>query len=163
MRCRYARGLSSLCLFVGLAVAQFGCSETPREIASPQVRLIGLSLVEGSAESQRFRVSLLITNPNPFPLPIEQYRFSLRLAGEGRLNGNSTLAVTLPAQDDETIRLDVDSDMVSSLSRLLALVQGPENTLPYEIDGELIVDRQFYNSLPFHTSGQVPLSTSLTP
>jgi hypothetical protein len=39
-------------------------------------------------------------------------------------------------------------------------VQGPANALPYEIFGNVILDRTFQNQLPFTATGEVPLSMS---
>ena len=41
----------------------------------------------------------------------------------------------IEALDQQTVALEVGSEIVSSLSRLMSFVQGPENTLPYEIYG----------------------------
>jgi hypothetical protein len=46
---------------------------------------------------------------------------------------------------------------MSSLSRLMSFVQGPENALPYEIYGEIYLERRGREPLRFSTSGQVPL------
>jgi LEA14-like dessication related protein len=131
------------------------CSGTSGSLRPPQVELIGLSVLQ---PSQRFRVSVLLSNPNAEAFPIEELRFSVRLGGEGLLNGNSTAPLTVPARGQETLRVDVDGDLVSSLSRLLALMQGGESALQYEIVGDVIMNRRLGNSFPFNSSGQVPLS-----
>jgi LEA14-like dessication related protein len=141
-----------------LGSGQAGCSATPRSIVTPRVEVIGLTPLQATPERQRFRVSLLIDNQNTEPLPIQSLRFTLRLAGEGILDGRSAAPGTVEALDRKTIQLEVDSDIVSSLSRLLSFVQGPANSLPYEIYGNLTLDRTFQNTLPFSFSGQVPLS-----
>jgi LEA14-like dessication related protein len=144
-------------LLCALIVLQVACSGTSRSIQPPRVELIGLSVLQ---PSQRFRVSLLVSNPNAEPVPIEELRFSVRLAGEGRLNGNSSAPLTVAAFGQETLRVDVDADMVSSVSRLISLVQGPQSTLQFEIVGDLTTDRRGRNSFTFTASGQVPLSAT---
>ena len=42
--------------------------------------------------------------------------------------------------------IEVGSEIVSSVSRLLSFVQGPENTLPYEIYGKVTLDRKMHRS-----------------
>jgi LEA14-like dessication related protein len=136
------------------------CSATPRSLQPPRVEMVGLAVLSPGAASPRFRVSLLVTNPNTEALPVEALRFSVRLGGEGVLNGNWAEPVTVAAQGQETLRVDVDGDLVSSLSRLLAIVQGPQSALPYELFGSLTLDRRPPNMFPFNASGQVPLSAT---
>ena len=145
---------TAMCALIAL---QLACSATSRSIQPPRVELVGLSVLQ---PSQRFRVSLLLTNPNAEPVPIEELRFSVRLAGEGRLTGNSSGPLIVPAQGEETLRVEVEGDMISSVSRLISLVQGPRGTLQYEIVGDMTTDRRSRNSFPFDSSGQVPLSTT---
>lgn len=143
-----------------LACALIGaCAATPPSIQTPRVEVVGLTALSSSAESQRFSVNLLLDNPNVEPLVIEEVTFMLRLASEGRLNGRSG-PVTVPALDRQTVRVEVESDIVSSLSRLFAVVQGRENTLPYELAGNVRLDRRFQSTLPFTFRGEVPLATS---
>jgi LEA14-like dessication related protein len=135
---------------------QLGCSATPRGVATPHITVQNV-LALSSGTPQRFRVSMLIDNPNTEPLSIKQFEFKLRLANEGILDGRSFAPVTVPALDRQTITLELSSDIISSLSRLMAFVQGAENTLPYEIYGNLTLDRTFQNTLFFSGNGRVPL------
>lgn len=153
-----ARGWNAPIVAAGFFVALLtSCAAAPETVTPPRVEVVGLTALKSTAGRQHFRVSLLIDNQNTEPLAIAEVRFTLRLAGEGQLTGNSG-SVTVPALTRETIRLDVDSDIVSSLSRLLAVVQGPADALPYEIFGNVVLDRRFQNRLPFSFSGEVPLS-----
>jgi LEA14-like dessication related protein len=135
-----------------------GCAALQDAITPPEVELSELAIVGVALDRQDFRVGLLIDNPNPLPLPLEQVSFDIRLAGEGVLRGRSTEPMTLPARGQETLRLDVSSDLVSSVRRLLALAQGPTDALPYELTGEIALDRPLRRTLPFRTSGEVPLT-----
>jgi hypothetical protein len=65
--------------------------------------------------------------------------------------------MTVEALDRRTVTLEVGSEILSSLSRLLSFVQGPENALPYEIYGEVYLDRRGRQPLRFSANGQVPL------
>lgn len=146
--------------FVALAMVAaicLGCSTTPRSLQPPQVEVVGLSVLSPGAAAPRFRVSLRITNPNWQALPVETLRFSVRLGGEGVLDGNAA-AITVPAQGEQTVRVDVDGGLVSSLSRLLALAT--DNAVPYDLFGNLSLERRPPNTFPFNASGQVPLSAT---
>lgn len=157
-RYRHLCQLMSGALLSAIVVLPLACAGSQGTLTAPRVQVTGLSLLEAGGETQRFSVSLLVENPNAVALPVEKLQFSLRLAGEGLLNGESMAPVAVPANGSETIRLEVESALVSSLSRLLALVQGPDNALPYEINGQLTLAQRFRNTFPFRFRGQVPLS-----
>jgi LEA14-like dessication related protein len=149
------------CTFVLIGLTIAGCSSLPRVLTPPDVQLTSLALIRASADRQDFRLALRIVNPNPVPIPVEQLRFSVRLGGEGLLAGTSSNRMLLPARGEETLRLEVSTDLVSSIRRLLALAQGPEDHLAYELDGALVLDPRHRRTLPFRTRGQVPLSASM--
>ena len=150
------------CRWLGLSVlATLGvaCAGAVKDYQAPRVELIGVTVLQGSGTSQRFRADLSVRNPNAEPLPIAELRFSVRLAGEGLLTGELPAPIVVAAQEEQTLRIDVDSELVSSLSRLLA-VQGQQSTLPYEIVGNVILNRRLRDAYPIAGSGQVPLSMS---
>lgn len=138
-----------------LGGTQLGCASTQR-LAAPRIIVQNILPLPGSGGPQRFRVSLLIDNPNTEPMPITDLEFKLRLADQGILDGHSTLPLTIGALAQETLMLDLSSEILSSLSRLMSFVQGPANTLPYELYGTVTLDRAF-NPMSFSVQGQVPL------
>jgi hypothetical protein len=146
--------------FGSLTVALLGYKTAQAAQAAPRIRVLNLrSLGATDAGSQRFEIDLYIDNNEIDPIAIREIRFTLRLAGEGQIQGKSQ-SVTVPALTQQTIQVQVESDIISSLSRLQGLVQGADNALPYEIFGNVIVDRRFENQLPFTAKGRVPLSIS---
>lgn len=151
-----ARALTLAVSLSGFLMAN--CTAAPK-LAAPMIQVTGLSLLDASAGRQRFRVGLLIDNPNAEPLPIKELEFTLRLAnGEGLLDGTLAAPIVVPALDRQTLRIEVATELVSSASRLLSFVQGPANALPYEIYGTLTVDRRFARPVSFASHGQVPFS-----
>jgi hypothetical protein len=148
-------------LGIALATTLLGvaCSPTPRSLGIPRVEVTQLSALQPGASGQRFRVDLLVDNQNPEPLPIEEVRFTLRITGQGVLTGRYATPVTVEALDRRTLRIDVDGDMLSSVSQLRASA-GPGNALGYEIFGNITLDRAFQNTLPFTANGAVPLGAA---
>jgi LEA14-like dessication related protein len=142
-----------------LAASSIACGAAVKDLLAPRVELIGVTVVPTGGANQRFRASLTVRNPNPEPLPIAELRFSVRLAGEGLLTGELPAPIVIAPQEEQTLRIDVDSEQLSSLSRLLA-VQGQQSTLPYEIVGNLIIDSRMRDAYPIAASGQVALSMS---
>jgi LEA14-like dessication related protein len=147
-------------VLLALAVVA-ACGSLPGALAPPVVELTGLSLLRAGSDRQDFRVTLRVANPNPIPIPVEDLRFNIRLGGEGLLAGGTSSRMTLPARGEETLRLEVSTDLMSSIRRLLALAQGPDDSLSYELDGYIALDPRQRRTLPFRTRGEVPLSATM--
>lgn len=154
------RRFANMVLWALLALACVSCSSVPRTLASPEVQVAQLNLLGSSLNGQRFQVTLLLSNPNASTIPAERLEFQIRLAGEGYIKGESPSPLSLPGGTTQTLTLEVFSEQVSSASRLMALVEGPENALDYEIGGELFVGTGLREPLAFFSRGQVPLLTA---
>jgi LEA14-like dessication related protein len=133
------------------------CSSLPRQLAPPRVELVELRLLQASFDGQRFAVRVQLNNPNAVAIPVRMLEFDVRLAGEGLLDGRSVAPFTLPAGGSQAVDIEIFSNLVSSATRLLALVQGPQNMLEYELQGELTLDAALREPLGFYSRGQVPL------
>jgi hypothetical protein len=150
---RIAAAFSALVLLAG---ALLGAAHAQRGVAPPRITVESVEPLPGSAGPQRFRIALVVDNMNTEPLRLRGIEFKLRLADEGIIDG-ATGPVAVDALDRLTVTLDVGSEIMSSLSRLLAFVQGPENTLTYEIYGTIYPERRFREPQRFSMSGHVPL------
>ncbi len=150
--------VSRLILALGV-VALLGCASAGGVVA-PRITLQNLEALAPSAGQQRFRAGLIIDNPNTEPILVQNLEFTLRLADQGILDGAYAVPLTVQALDRQTITLELESDIISSLSRLLSFVQGPENALPYELLGRVTLDRKRSEPIAFGTRGQVPLAMS---
>jgi LEA14-like dessication related protein len=149
--------------FVAAIIAAVVLGGAPIDSASAQpqmtglrVALVSLEPLQSTGRGQRFRAALLIDNMNTDPLKIRNIEFKLNLADQGIVDGN-TGGFTIEALDQQTLVLELSSEIVSSLSRLLSFVEGPENKLPYEIFGKVTLDRRNMQPLTFSAHGQVPL------
>lgn len=138
-------------------LALAGCAATGPPIVAPRVELASLTVLPSTSDSQRFRVSLVLDNMNTEPLVVNKLKFMLRIASEGRMDGASSQPFTLEALERSTHSFTIESDIISSLSRLVA-VQGQGNTIAYELFGNIELDRSFKSSLPFNARGEVQLS-----
>jgi LEA14-like dessication related protein len=152
---RLAGCVAALCCLVGA-----GCAGVPLGADPPDVELVNLTLLESNPDAQHYALTFLISNPNPEPIPVEEIRYSVRLAGQGYLNGRSPTTVTLAGSGRQTLRVDLETDGVVSPARLSSFVQGPDNALPYELSGDLVIGGQPPRALPFAATGAVPFSIS---
>jgi len=148
----------SLFLLGAICIASVAaCSSLPRQLVPPRVELVELRLLQGSFDGQRFAVRVLLNNANAVSIPVLLLEFDVRLAGEGLLEGRSLAPFTLPAGGSQTVEVEIFSNLISSATRLLALAQGPGNSLEYELQGELTLDARLREPLGFYQRGQVPL------
>lgn len=138
-------------------VSVTACSSLPRQLVPPRVELVEIRLLQAGFDGQRFAVRVQVDNPNSVPIPVRTLEFDVRLAGEGLLDGRSVAPFTLPAGGSQVVDVEIFSNLVSSATRLLALVQGPQNALEYEMQGELTLDASLRDPLGFYYRGQVPL------
>jgi len=150
---RLTAGIIAAVVLGGLPLASL---HAQRGAVTPRVTVQTVEPLPGRPGRQRFRLSLLVDNMSTEPLRLRAIDFKLRLADEGIVDGR-TGPLVVEALDQQTVTLEVGSEIVSSVSRLLSFVQGPENTLPYEIYGTVELDRRFREPLPFSASGEVPL------
>lgn len=151
------RMVKALFLIAVLGLALPGSAAKRQPLLPPQVTVQSIVALAASTP-QRFRITLLIDNVNSEPLAIRTIDFKLRLANEGIIDGRTSVPLTVEGLHQETMTLELGSDIVSSLSRLMAFVQGPESALPYEIYGRVSLDRRMKKELPFATMGVAPLA-----
>ena len=137
-----------------LGSAPIGSAWAQSQATGLLVALQTLEPLKSTGAGQRFRAVLLIDNMNAEPLKIRNIEFKLRLADQGIVDGN-TGGFTIEALDQQTMTLELSSEIVSSLSRLLSFAE--DNKLPYEIFGKVTLDRRRMQPLQFSAHGQVPL------
>jgi LEA14-like dessication related protein len=150
------RRLMALLVLACLIVQPAAGKRTP--LVPPRISVQTLAALPSSTP-QRFRVTLLVDNLNTEPLVIRAIEFKLRLASEGILDGNNVVPLTVQALDRQSVTLDMHSDIVSSLTRLMSFVRGPDNRISYDIYGKVTLDRRGKGEMPFAFSGEVPLTT----
>ena len=123
----------------------------------PRVTLADLRVLDLSLFEQRFEVALRMRNPNRFALPIQGLRYQLELNGETFANGASAESVTLPAYGEEVLRLEVVSDLGSTLRQIRRWQQEPPEGLSYRLTGSVDVS-SMAPSLPFDVAGNITLT-----
>ncbi|MCZ6584587.1 MAG: LEA type 2 family protein [Gammaproteobacteria bacterium] len=154
---RGLRRLGALALAVAVAMSIQACSSVPRRLAPPQANLLSLSVLEARPDGQLFELRLELVNPNSAEIPVVRMDFDLRLSGEGRLIGEYTVPFTLPGLGSHTLSVEIFSAIVSSVSRLMAFTQGPNNELGYDFHGELVLNAALRDPIVVSQRGQVPL------
>ena len=154
-RCGALTAARGVAIVAALVIS--GCASVSPSTPPPRVTLELLELLP-STDLPRFRVTLLIDNLETVAIPVTGVGFSARLGGEGVLSGTSSSQFTVEALDTYRLELELASDRVSSRTRLVALANGASGTLPYELDGELVIGGRPPRSLEFSQRGRVPLA-----
>lgn len=134
-----------------------GACSFAANLAAPRITVENVVALPPSAGQQRFRVELLIDNPNTEPMPLTDFEFTLRLADQGLLDGRLP-PTTVAALDRYTANIEVGSELIASVSQLRLYTQGPDNVLPYELVGRFTLGKNM-GRVPFTDRGEVPLLT----
>lgn len=150
------RTLSALLAVTVLGSAPLDSAFAQRGIAPPRVTVTSLEPLPAAGAQQRFRAVLLIDNMNTEQLRLRGIEFKLRLADQGIIDGGIG-ALTIEPLHQQSVTLELGSELLSSLSRLLSFVEGPENTLSYEIYGKVTFVRGRIDPMGFSSRGYVPL------
>ena len=142
-----------LLLASGLLAA---CAATADLISTPEVRLTDVEVTSLDFSGQTFRLGFDVSNPNPFPLPIRQIRYGVKLDGQQFAAGETTSNFTVPANGDGEFAISVDLDLLKSAPQLLYTVHdGVRGAIPYALEGSLGVDIPFAKPLKFETAGEI--------
>ncbi|HSC16471.1 MAG TPA: hypothetical protein VLI71_15200 [Gammaproteobacteria bacterium] len=132
-----------------------GASFAQGGMAPPRVTVQSLEPVSAIGTEQRFRAVLVIDNLNTEPLKLRGIEFSLQLAHQGMLDGHIP-AMTVEALDRRLVTLELQSELIASAAQLQSFVEGPENTLPYEIVCKVTFERRRIDPVNFRAEGRVP-------
>jgi hypothetical protein len=140
-----------------------GCASSPRSQEAPEVFVSTLRLLPAQEGQRDFGVTLLLRNPNEYVVEVDSVDFSIRLGSEGFLEGRIDNVGAVPALDEIRVRTTVSGEYVSSASRLMEFLRGPQSALPYEATGTIWLDTRPRRNLRFDREGEVPLAVSATP
>ena len=145
-----------------LLLAASACSAiAERAFSRPAISVRGVKVHSVGLTGGSLDVSLFISNPNPYPLPIQRatYRFSLIDSTEvGR--GESAAAFTLPAHDSVIVQLPVDVSWQGL--RAAARDAARDGTVDYRLTGVVTLDTPLGDpNVPFDAVGRFTPPPSL--
>ena len=134
------------------------CASMQRAISAPGVSLRNVEVADIGFSKQTFVLSFDVTNPNPFPLPINHVSYGVKLDKKRFANGQTDAAFTIAAQSDGEFAISVELDLLRTAPQLLYTVRdGTMRDLPYELSGKLGIDIPFVDPVSFKSSGEIRL------
>jgi LEA14-like dessication related protein len=151
-------------LLAAFAALLAACSSLGPKLESPRLSLVGVQVLSGDMFAQRFKVRLLVENPNDLELPVRGLEYQIILMGDSFADGTSNDSFLLPARGEAEFDMTVTTNFVSSFGRLLSRVGGGKlENIEYEITGKVYVEKGLLRKIPFSHSGTVDFSKQLKP
>ncbi len=154
----YSRRLTIMALILGLG-GLGACASIPENaISMPEVELRDIEVVGLGFRAQTFLLSFAISNPNPFPLPVNHISYGLKLDRQRFASGETPCGLSIPAGGDTTFAISVELDLLTTTPQLLTIVRdGARSEIPYELKGELGIDIPLTPSVTYRTDGSIRL------
>ena len=147
------------CLLLVLAMS--ACATMPEDfVKAPSVNLSNVQVVGLGFTSQTFLLSFNAENPNPFPLPVRNVDYGVKIAGQRFASGETVSNFTIPASGDTNFAISVDLNLLQTAPQLLSIVrEGTRREIDYELDGQFGVDIPLMPPIKYHNSGTIRLSS----
>lgn len=123
------------------------------EVALRDVRVVGLGL-----NAQTFLLSFDISNPNPFPLPVNHVSYGVKLDGQRFATGKTPSEIRVPAQGATQFAISVELDLLNTAPALWSIIrEGVRGEVPYELQGELGIDIPLTRPVTYRSTGAIRL------
>jgi LEA14-like dessication related protein len=152
--------LTRACAMLVLAAALAGCSTIgASKLESPDLSLLGMQVMSSDMFAQRFKLRVLVKNPNDVEIPVRGLEYKIILMGDSFADGESADRFVLPAKGEAEFDMLVTTNFVSSFGRLLSRVGGGKlENLEYEIAGSVLLDKGIVRKIPFSHKGLVDMA-----
>jgi len=145
-------------LIISLSLS--ACASVVTKPAKPIIELVSVEPLNISVKEQKLRFELKVINPNAFDMPVESVDFVARFNNTNIANGKSNQSVTIGANSEARLSLDVTATLDKLASTLSTLIKGNSaNLLEYELSGTVKVTT-WPKPIPFDVVGAMDLADS---
>ncbi|MFI0400323.1 MAG: LEA type 2 family protein [Thiolinea sp.] len=127
-----------------------GCSAVPNVVVPPSISVQDVSLQSLSLTQGTGLVSLNVTNPNAFPIPLEGVQYNLRLNGTQVASGDQRQSMYLYPNQPTAVQIPVQLQLATLMH--LAPVLWQNRAVQYQLDGAV---RLPFISVPFQRQGGI--------
>jgi LEA14-like dessication related protein len=146
---------------LALLVVLASCATGPK-LEAPRLKVIGIEMLSTDMFAQRFKVRMLVENPNDMELQVRGLDYQIMLMGDSFADGVSNDQFLLPALGEAEFDMMVTTNFVSSFGRLISRMGGGKlENIEYEIVGKIFVDKGMVKKIPFSHRGTVDFSRAL--
>jgi LEA14-like dessication related protein len=154
----YTRRQTITALILGLTLLG-GCASISEDaISKPVVELRDIEVAGLGFNAQTFLLTFDVSNPNPFPLPLNSIKYRLSLDGQRFASGETPCEMSIPAGGETDFAISVELDLLSTAPQLLTLVRdNKRNDIPYELRGEFGIDIPLVPTVSYQTRGSIRL------
>eukprot|EP00250_Pteridium_aquilinum_P011035 c19795_g2_i1 orf=296-1348(-) len=123
----------------------------------PTAKLSGFHLPKITLERADIVVDILISNPNPVPIPLVDINYLIESEGRKLISGTIPDAGTIHAHGSETVKIPVTliyKDIKDTYDDI-----HPGEVIPYRVKVELIADVPVFGrlTLPLEKTGEIPI------
>jgi LEA14-like dessication related protein len=137
------------------------CATGPK-LETPRLKVIGIEMMSTDMFAQRFKVRMLVQNPNDMELQVRGLDYQIILMGDSFADGVSNDQFLLPALGEAEFDMMITTNFVSSFGRLISRMGGGKlEDIEYEIVGKIFVDKGMLRKIPFSHRGTVDFSRAL--
>lgn len=150
--------LGKLCIVIALMMLS-ACANLVSKPIKPTIELVNVKPLNINMSEQKLRFTLKVINPNSFDLPVEAINFVARFNDTNIANGKSNQSVTIPANSEAILSLDVTAGLNRLASTLHTMLQGKDPNLDYELKGTVQV-ASWPRPIPFDVIGAMDLTDS---
>lgn len=144
-----------------LACCMSACASLPENLVNtPSVNLSDVQVVGLGFKTQTFLLSFDVANPNPFPLPVSNIDYGVKLDGQRFASGETVCDFTVPANGDANFAISVDLNLLQTAPQLLSIVRdGTRQDISYELEGRFGVDIPLIPTVNYRNSGKIRFSS----
>lgn len=130
-----------------------GCAALPSvKPQAPQVSVAGVRPLNVSLTRQKLEFRLRVQNPNDYDLPIRSLDFVAELAGDRIASGKSDERVTIPANGEAEVLVDVVTGIGRLVGKLRSMLEDRSLDLDYGVTGSVKL-ANWPTRIPFDVDG----------
>jgi LEA14-like dessication related protein len=142
-------------LFLAVLFMQPGCAAIPgSKPQSPNVTIASVRPLNLSLTRQKLGFSLRVENPNSFDLPLQALDFTARFAGQDIATGSSHEKVTIPANGEAIVEVEVIAGIDKMLSQFRTMIDSKTLELDYGVTGTVKL-ANWPRRIPFNVEGEL--------
>jgi LEA14-like dessication related protein len=157
-------GVGMLAALLALVSLLPGCTSLGGDLVAPRLSLVGVQMLSTDMFAQKFKVRVLVQNPNDLELPVRGLEYTILMMGDSFAEGKSDAPFVLPALGEAEFDMLVTTNFVSSFARLLSRTGGGKlEDIDYEIAGKILVDKGMVRKIPFNHRGTVDFTRAMKP